>query len=102
MSNRRSPLHASVRLRALVGGATALTALLAGSALIALPASAAGCAETVAGDLNGDGFADAVVTEYGRSRLAGAIHVLYGTAKGLTADPSGSAPDDQVLHKDTP
>jgi hypothetical protein len=69
---------------------------------LAQPASAAGCATALRGDLNGDGHADAVVTEYGRTRLQGGIHVLYGTAKGLTADASGTAPDDQFLTQDSP
>lgn len=64
---------------------------------VASHAGAAGCSSPGRDDINGDGFADAVVAEYGRSRLAGGVHVLYGTAKGLTAEPSGSAPDDQFL-----
>ncbi len=68
----------------------------------AAPAHAAGCAKAGPGDINGDGFGDLVVTEYGRTRLQGGIHVLYGTASGLTADARGTAPDDQFLTQDSP
>ena len=82
---------------------TALTALLAASLLAASPAAAAACSDPGSrsnidtDDINGDGFADTVVTEYGRDRLAGGVHVLYGTADGLTADAAGTAPDDQFV-----
>ncbi|MGQ0630648.1 MAG: FG-GAP repeat protein [Sporichthyaceae bacterium] len=56
---------------------------------------------TVAGDINGDGHGDIVTTEYGRTRLRGGIHVLYGTPTGLTADPAGTAPGDQFLTQDS-
>src|SRR4051812_15425546 len=82
--------------------ASACLVLLAAGLGVAAPAHAAGCATAGAGDINGDGFGDLVVTEYGRTRLQGGIHVLYGTAAGLTADPRGTAPDDQFLTQDSP
>ena len=81
--------------------ASAVLALLAAGLVSAGPASAAACGAARPGDLNGDGFSDLVVTEYGRTRLQGGIHVFYGTATGLTADPSGTAPDDQFLTQDS-
>jgi hypothetical protein len=75
----------------------ALTALLAASLLAASPAAASACSDPGKDDINGDGFADTVVTEYGRNRLSGGVHVLYGTENGLTADAVGTAPDDQFL-----
>jgi hypothetical protein len=65
------------------------------------PARAAGCAAARPGDINGDGFSDLVVTEYGRTRLQGGIHVFYGSAAGLSADPTGTTPDDQLLTQDS-
>jgi hypothetical protein len=81
---------------------SACLTLVAAGLLPAPSASAAACAKAGPGDINGDGFGDLVVTEYGRTRLQGGIHVLYGTAAGLTADPRGSAPDDQFLTQDSP
>ncbi|WP_019877320.1 FG-GAP-like repeat-containing protein [Sporichthya polymorpha] len=70
---------------------------------VTAPAACRGAAgDTLAGDLNGDGFGDIVVTEYGRTRLQGGIHVYYGTANGLTAEPAGTAPDDEFLTQDSP
>ncbi len=58
-------------------------------------ASAATCASTVPSDFNGDGIADAAITE-----RSGAVHVIYGTRSGLTAGPSGTALDDQLFAGD--
>ncbi|HUR75121.1 MAG TPA: FG-GAP repeat protein [Sporichthya sp.] len=80
----------------------ALFTLAALTGPLAAPARAAGCSTARPGDLNGDGFSDLVVTEYGRTRLQGGIHVFYGTAGGLSADPAGTAPDDQFLTQDSP
>ncbi len=86
---------------------TALAAALATLTGVAAPVATAetaatGCSTALRGDINGDGHADTVVTEYGRTRLEGGIHVLYGTSKGLTASPQGSAPDDQFLTQESP
>lgn len=91
--------------------ALAVLALLAGTELpsatasTTAPALPPGCtgpaAGKVTGDINGDGHGDIVVTEYGRTRLQGGIHVLYGTPSGLTADPAGTAPGDQFLTQDS-
>jgi hypothetical protein len=53
-----------------------------------------------AGDFNTDGFDDLVLVAYlenlpGASD-AGAVHVLYGSACGLQADPTCGNPDDQL------
>ncbi|MGQ0624747.1 MAG: FG-GAP repeat protein [Sporichthyaceae bacterium] len=80
-------------------GATAIPP--AGAASAAVSGCTAAVTPAVAGDINGDGHGDLVVTEYGRTRLQGAIHVLYGTPTGLTADPVGTAPDDQFLTQDS-
>jgi hypothetical protein len=56
----------------------------------------------VAGDVNGDGHADAAVGEPFDADQAGAVHVLYGTVGGLVADASGTARDDQLFTQDTP
>ena len=87
-----------MRLRSML----AVLALLATGLATAVPARAAGCTAARPGDLNGDGYSDVVVTEYGRTRLQGGIHVFYGTATGLTADPAGTAPDDQFLTQNSP
>src|SRR4051812_22208707 len=91
--------------RRATAASTALAGALAVLAGLAGPAGAAACTgpgpSTVRADINGDGRADAVVTEYGRGQLAGGVHVLYGTSKGLTADASGTAPNDQFLTQDT-
>ncbi len=88
----------TMRFRSICGSLT----LLAGGLLPATSAAAAACPTARPGDLNGDGYTDLVVTEYGHTRLQGGIHVFYGTASGLTADPAGSAPDDQFLTQDSP
>jgi disulfide bond formation protein DsbB len=49
-----------------------------------------------AGDFNGDGRADLAIGVPGENDLAGVVHVLYGTASGLTA--SGS----QLWSQDSP
>ena len=67
----------------------------------ALPAAAATCTSGVAGDVNGDGYAEVAVSEGGRSYGEGAIHVFYGRPKGLAAGASGKALDDQYLDQDT-
>jgi hypothetical protein len=82
--------------------AAALVCALGTLTGLAGSADAASCTSGLRGDLNGDGHADAVVTEYGRTRLKGGVHVLYGTSKGLTGDASGTAPDDQFLTEDSP
>lgn len=93
--------------------ANALAALTAATLLggLALPgiaqaakprSKAAACSTAAQGDINGDGRGDLVVTEYGRSHLQGGIHVFYGAASGLAADPAGTAPGDQFLTQDSP
>jgi hypothetical protein len=91
-----------MRLRFLLAVPAALSMLAGGLAAASPVAAAAQCAAAHPGDINGDGFGDLVVTEYGRTRLQGGIHVFYGTAGGLTADPAGTAPDDQFLTQDSP
>ncbi|MBA3745478.1 FG-GAP and VCBS repeat-containing protein [Sporichthya sp.] len=88
----------ALRSTAAVAALLTLTAL---AGPLADPAPAAGCGTARPGDLNGDGFSDLVVTEYGRTRLQGGIHVFYGTATGLSANPAGTAPDDQFLTQDS-
>lgn len=67
------------------------------------PAGAAiTCTSGVPGDVNGDGHAEAVVSEPFNANSSGAVHVFYGTAGGLVADASGSARDDQYFTQDTP
>jgi hypothetical protein len=72
------------------------TALVLGALVLlpASPAAAASCTAGVASDFNGDGHADVAVAE---PSVGDRVHVIYGTAHGLTADASGSAPNDQVL-----
>jgi hypothetical protein len=65
-------------------------------------AAAVGCASSVAGDINGDGHADAAVGEPGDAVFAGAVHIFYGTVDGLVADPSGTALNDQLFTQATP
>lgn len=67
------------------------------SAVSPLPALAAGCASGIPGDVNGDGHAEAVVAQGNLSARSGAVHVFYGQAAGLVADPAGSALDDQYF-----
>lgn len=86
---------------AVLGAVVCAAALLVG---LATPAAAAACSpqDAVPGDFNGDGHADAAVGEPGRGGASGGVHVLYGTADGLTADADGTAPDDQLFTQDTP
>jgi hypothetical protein len=65
-------------------------------------ATAASCAATVPGDINGDGQADQAIGEPGDADFAGAVHVLYGTDTGLVADASGTALNDQLFTQATP
>ena len=81
--------------------ATATAGALAVLAGVAAPAQAASCSKPGRDDINGDGFADAVVTEYGAGRLAGRVHVFYGTPDGLTAKATGTAPDDRIFSQNT-
>ena len=72
-----------------------MAALLAGAAIVvagpAGPAAAAGCApHGTVSDFNGDGYEDLAVAEPGGG--GGRLHVLYGTAAGLTA----TSPDDTL------
>ena len=67
------------------------------------PAWAAGCSPGVPGDVNGDGYAEAAVSEFGYAgRFRGAVHVFYGSAAGVRVSPARSALDDQYLDQDSP
>lgn len=101
----RTMRSVSARLVAALGVLACAGALLVG---LASPAAAVACppadpatGNPLPGDFDGNGHADAVAGEPGRGGSAGGIHVLYGTADGLTADGSGGAPDDQLLTQDT-
>ncbi|HEY1485180.1 MAG TPA: FG-GAP-like repeat-containing protein [Micromonosporaceae bacterium] len=86
-------MHRSLRRTASV----ALPLTLALTAIVVLPASpaaAASCTAGTASDFNGDGHADVAVAE---PSGADRVHVIYGTAHGLTANASGTAPNDQLL-----
>ena len=88
-----------VRLVALGASLTCVSAGLLGG--LAVPAFAAGCASGVAGDVNGDGHAEVVISDRNRAN-AGTVHVLYGQPSGLVANAQGTASDDQHLHQDSP
>jgi hypothetical protein len=94
------------RLRAFrITAGTAAATVISAAAFVAIwasPAAALTCPTPGHSDINGDGQADAAVSEPGRSNFAGAVHVLYGTADGLTADASGSALNDQFLTQNSP
>ena len=83
----------------ITAGAAAATVVSAVAFVVvwASPAAALTCPTPGHSDINGDGHADAVVGEPGRDNFAGALHVLYGTDAGLTADASGTALNDQLL-----
>ena len=83
------------RLRTIALGTT-FVVLSAVIGVVASPASAAGCGSGVAGDVNGDGYAEAVVAE------SNAVHIFYGQPQGLVFDAAGSALDDQYFTEDTP
>jgi hypothetical protein len=87
--------------RAFLSASLAALACVASTVSVAA-APAAGCAHPGKGDINGDGHADAVVTDSGDPGNAGAIHVIYGTAKGLTLTARGSARDDQRFTQNSP
>ncbi len=88
-----------MRFRAATTGAAFL--LVTGGLTVAatLPAAALVCSSGVRGDVDGDGYAEAVVGEAGlRSHGAvvkGAVHVFYGRPAGLSAGQQGSARNDQ-------
>ena len=75
-------------------------ALLIGLALLAGQAVAAQPAGGLRADFNGDGYLDLAVgvpfEAVGASAKAGAVHVFYGSAAGLSATGS------QIWHQDTP
>ena len=90
----------------LAGGALAVAGTMTAGATatsapaVALPA-AAGAATTAKADFNGDGFSDLAVPVQGESSAgstdsAGAVHVLYGGAGGV------SAAGDQLWSRDSP
>jgi len=66
------------------------------------PAAAVACSSGLAGDVNGDRHAEAAVGEPFDADQAGAVHVFYGTVRGLVADAAGTARDDQLFTQDTP
>ncbi|MQA02424.1 MAG: hypothetical protein GEV07_06765 [Streptosporangiales bacterium] len=100
-STRSFSVSATAALGALACAAAVLVGLATPAAAAACPPSDPATGNALAGDFNGDGHADAVVGEPGRGGSSGGVHVLYGTADGLTADAVGSAPDDQVFTQDT-
>lgn len=59
------------------------------------------CTSGVAGDVNGDGFADVAVGEPGNSRRRSAVHLFYGHTSRLVSDAEGTALNDQYLTEDT-
>src|SRR3712207_5979218 len=65
------------------------------------PAAAAACTSAVAGDVNGDGHAEAVVGEPFNGRASGAVHVFYGQQAGLVVDATGTARNDQYFTQNT-
>ena len=89
-----SSVAADRRSRSLLVGGLAFTT--------SSPASAATCTSGVAGDVNGDGYAEVAVSEAGRRDGKGAVHVFYGRAKGLAVSASGTALDDQYLDQEEP
>lgn len=93
---------AMTKVRRTCGAAAAALGLLAGG-LIGLPPAyaATGCHSGVAGDANGDGYAEVAVGSPGQRAGRGAVNVFYGQASGLVADQSGSAPGDFYLTQDT-
>jgi hypothetical protein len=71
------------------------------------------------GDFNNDGYADLAIGGSGSNILgnlgigagaesvgtvtfAGAVNILYGSASGLRASASGTTPDDQFWHQNSP
>ena len=73
-------------------------ALVAASAAggAASPAWAAVGCSSVPGDVNGDGYAEAVVGS------GNAAHIFYGHPSGVVVDARGTALDDQLFTRDTP
>jgi hypothetical protein len=92
----------SSRLRTrLIGGVASLLLTVGLGITSAPPAAAVSCAANVAGDINGDGHADAAIGEPGALNGAGAVHLLYGTTAGLVANASQGARDDQLFTQAT-
>ena len=85
----------ATRLHRIAAPTAIVVAALGLIGLSAPSASAAPCAATVPGDINGDGHADQAIGEPGDAEFQGAVHVLYGTDKGLVANASGTA-----VHRD--
>ena len=78
---RRRPRAGALAALAVLGSAS----VLAGVAAPGGSAWAVGCTAGTRSDINGDGWADAVVAAPGDRVGAGAIHVIYGSATGLHA-----------------
>lgn len=90
-----------VARRALLSASLAALACVASTVTVAA-APVVRCAQPGEGDINGDGHADAVVADSGDALNGGAIHVLYGTANGLTLTGRGPGRDDQRFTQNTP
>lgn len=95
-------MHRIKRERAAAGllGLMMLTA----TATSVLPQGAAAAARCsgVRGDVNGDGHAEVAVGEPGNAGRRGAVHLFYGSRRGLVVEAAGSARNDQYLTQDTP
>jgi hypothetical protein len=92
----------ATRLHRIAAPTVIAVAVLGLLGLSAPAASAAPCAATVPGDINGDGQADQAIGEPGDAVFTGAVHVLYGTGNGLVVNASGTALDDQLFTQATP
>ena len=73
----------------------------AGASVLPQAAVAAARCSGVPGDVNGDGYAEVAVGEPGNARERGAVHLFYGSRRGLVTDASGTARNDQYLTQDT-
>jgi hypothetical protein len=62
-------------------------------------------ADEISSDFNGDGYEDLAIGSIGNigtADAAGAVNVIYGSASGLRATASGTTPDDQFWHQNSP
>jgi hypothetical protein len=79
-----------------IGSASGLSATPVWSFESNIPNAYLGTSVAIAGDINGDGFADVVIgAPHAGSGMRGAVYVFYGSSTGLSAQPAWSVEGPQ-------